>query len=106
MLTEYFKHAAHYPFFSFQNAFLKIILPFLVHVLFTLYIKGVLKFKNKFGSLRVNSRNVIVHPWAAGLEKVFIVLCANRPIGNTLSGTADSVWSSIFPSPRKDFKLN
>jgi hypothetical protein len=44
--TEYFKHAAHSPFFSskcrlFHNA------AFLVHVLFTFYIQGALKFKCK-----------------------------------------------------------
>ena len=33
--TEYFKHAAHSPFFSLQNAVYFIMLPFLVPVLFT-----------------------------------------------------------------------
>ena len=33
--TEYFKHAAHSPFFPLQNAVYLIILPFLVPVLFT-----------------------------------------------------------------------
>ena len=33
--TEYFKHAAHSPFFPLQNAIYFIMLPFLVPVLFT-----------------------------------------------------------------------
>ena len=33
--TEYFKHAAHSPFFPLQNAVYFILLPFLVPVLFT-----------------------------------------------------------------------
>jgi hypothetical protein len=37
--TEYFKHAAHSPFFPLQNAVYFIMLPFLVPVLFTFYIQ-------------------------------------------------------------------
>ena len=43
--TEYFKHCIYSPFLSLQNAVCFIILTYLVLVLFTFYIQGVLKLK-------------------------------------------------------------
>ena len=52
--TEYFKHGIYSPFFSLQNAVCFIIITYLVPVLLTFYIQGVLKLKqNESGVKRL-----------------------------------------------------
>jgi len=62
--TEYFKHGINSPFFPLQNAVCFIILTYLVLVLFTFYIQGVLKFKNNnSGAKRLINKNINLFFW-------------------------------------------
>ena len=55
--TEYFKHGIYSPVFALQNAVCFIILTYLVPLLFTFYIQGVLKLKKNIIPVNTSKEN-------------------------------------------------
>jgi hypothetical protein len=97
--TEYFEHGIYSPLFSLQNAFCFIILTYLVPVLFTYYIQGVLKLKNNnSGAKRLTlwrlTTPIVVYRTAPLTSKTCILYIYSTNIGTEYF--EHGIYSTVF----------